>query len=108
MNTGGHWPRGSHRALEGQCLDISAYMSHHTKPYISVIFLKPHLNHPGQHWVRTKKLSNWLLDIGYEIVLVTSHLAAFKARIVTLYSMKDTLCEFEPNRTVRIYPVFIL
>ena len=60
------------------------------------------------NWVRTKKLSNWLLDIGYEIVLVTSHLAAFKARIVTLYSMKDTLCEFEPNRTVRIYPVFIL
>ena len=39
-----------HRALEGQCLAISTYFTHQTKPfqYISILFLKPHLNHLGQ------------------------------------------------------------
>ena len=82
MNTGGHWPRGSHRALEGQCLDISTYMSHHTKPYISVIFLKPHLNHPGQHRVTmaSLKYSNLAPDFAsntFEVFLNLSNLRCY-------------------------------
>ena len=43
----GHWPGGARRALERQCLAISTYFTHHTKPYIEILFLKNHLNHPG-------------------------------------------------------------
>ena len=52
MTTGtGHRPGGARRALEGQCLAISTYFTHHTKPYIFNTLLKPHLNHPVQCWV---------------------------------------------------------
>ena len=36
------------RALEGRCLAIPTHLSHQTKPYIKILFLKNHLNHPGQ------------------------------------------------------------
>ena len=32
----------------GQCLAIATHLSHQTKPYIKILFLKNHLNHPGQ------------------------------------------------------------
>ena len=52
MTTGtGLWPEGALRALEDKCLAIPTYFSHQTKPYIKILFLKPHLNHPRQRWV---------------------------------------------------------
>ena len=52
MATGtGHWPGGTCRALEDKCTAITTYFSHQTKPYIKILFLKPHLNHPRQRWV---------------------------------------------------------
>ena len=44
----GHWPGGARRALEGLCLAIPTFFTHHTKSYIKILFLKPHLNHPRQ------------------------------------------------------------
>ena len=41
---------GSMRIIN-QCLAIPIYYSHQTKPYIKILFLKPHLNHPGQRRV---------------------------------------------------------
>ena len=39
MTTGtGHWPGGAQRASPGQCLAISTYFSHLTKPYFSILF----------------------------------------------------------------------
>ena len=42
--------------VHGQCLAIPTYFTDPTKPYIKIIFLKNHLNHPRQRRVTQASL----------------------------------------------------
>ena len=66
-----HLPGGARRALEGQCL-ASPHTLVTILNLISILILKPHLNHPGQCWVTQASLYYWWGKSDLKIVRMLS------------------------------------